>query len=288
MDTKTVATEQKPDPQAADFAAQKALFDAAVAKTKLAQGGPLPEKGGPAATTARTPPEKPAEEPEPKPQPKPKKPKQPKPEEPSALEKQIAALQAEVAELKAPKPEEPEDPYETLRAKMLSKGRDEEEVNDLIEMLETAHAPQAKRLAQLEKILEDATKAGRASISKSNQRRLSEAHAQLKNPDVWKVIDSAVMSGSLGRFTSVEDAYDAAVALIYGEEEGDDGDEVPEDVEREASRIAASSMTAPSKTPRKEARSYDERAKEHFEFIKSNPDDKAGALRLARELGLRP
>lgn len=269
--------EEKPDPQTTAFEAQKARFDEAVAKTK-ANGDAVPA-GAEAAPAAEAPP---------KPVKKAKKPRL----EPSPFEQEVAELKRQVAELSKAKAEPEIDERVELARSRLTERFGTEEADVILESFSALREDDRRQIAEMRSVIEEATKAGRANLSRSNQRRLSKQHPQLKSPDAWGVIHDRAMSvyeKNPKGFDSIEDAYDEVVTALYGEpeEEPEDAAEAPEEVEELASRIAASQMTAPTKSPRRENRSKEERAKEHFEFMKNNPDDKAGAKRLARELGLR-
>ena len=265
------APEPKPDPQVAEFEKQKKLFEEAVAKTQ----GTAPAE--PAAEAA--------------PEPKPKKARKPK-AEPHPLEAEVATLRAQVAELSKPKEVEPtpDERTELARSK-LAQRFGEDEANDLIDTFNELRGEDRRRVEQLERVIEGATRAGRANLSKSNQRRLSGDFPQLKNEGAWKIVHEQALAAfekDPKSFEDLEDAYDQTALALYGEPADDDeGEDVPEDVQRVASRIAASQMTVPTKAPKREARSYEERAKEHFEWIKKNPQDKLGAIKMAIELGLR-
>lgn len=291
MSTKTAPESQKPDPKTVEFEAAKAAFEAAKKKTAVAEGRePAPEK-------APEPVEAVAEKPAAEPKKKLKAPKAPEPKsEPSGLEKQIAALNARLDAALAPKEQEPEpdEALDGIRAK-LTERFGEEEAADVLESIEARHAPLAKRIAQLEKILEQATQAGRQSISKSNQKRLAEIYPQLKREEAWKVLHAQALAAferDPKAYESAEDAYDALAIALYGEpeseeSESEDEEEAPDDVEVAASRIAASAMTTPGRT-RSERRTPEEKHRELHAYIVKHPDDKAGHRRLARELGLRP
>jgi len=276
-----LAAEPKADPKATEFEAQKAAFEAAVAKTK-ADGDTPPEVHIPESD-----PEKPEAKPA-KPEKKAKKSKQ----EPSALEQEVAALRSQLTELSKAKAEpEVDERQERARAR-LAERFGEEEADAMLETFEDLRGDDKKELAEMRRILEEATKAGRQNLSKSNQKRLVAAHPQLKNGEAWEMVHDRALAAyqkDPKKYDSIEDAYDAVVQALYGEPdegEGDDEDP-PEEVERTASRIAASQMTVPTKVPRRENRSKEERAKEHFDYLKKNPEDLAGAKRLAKELGLR-
>lgn len=278
MGTNSDAAAERPDPEKQKLADAKAKFEAAVKKTKIQEGliapDPEPKADAPGPATAT---EVVAA-----------KPKAPKPDPLKALQDQVAALTARLEEKAKQKPEEDEDPVEEIRGR-LSERFGEEEAQDLIDQL---HTPLAKRLEQLETVLREATQRGQANVSKANQKRLSKDHPQLKSPEAWAVLEGAVRAAfekDPKAYESVEDAFDAKALALYGapEEEAQvEDDAADEETEVEASRIAAASLTAPGKAPRKETRSREERAKEHLAYIIKHPDDKAGHKRLARELGL--
>lgn len=292
MSTKTVAEPQKPDPETAKFEAAKASFEAAKAKTAAQEGrGPSPAKTEEA-------PKEPAEAPAPKPAKKPAKAQKAAAPatETSGLEKQVAALTARLEAALAPKEPEPEpdEALEAIRAK-LTERFGEEEAGDLVEMMEARSGPLAKRIAQMEKMIEQATQAGRQSISKANQKRLAAIHPQLARDEAWQVLHAQALAAfekNPKAYDSAEEAYDALATALYGEPESEEPEseseeEAPDDVEVAASRIAASSMTTPGRT-RSERRTPEEKHRELHAYIVKHPDDKAGHRRLARELGLRP
>lgn len=286
MGTKTSTTQQSLTPEQQHEAA-KATFEAAVAKTKAQEGKT------PAPAAAEKAPE-PAVDEKPK---APAKPKAAKPKQPDPMD----ALRAEIAELKSkldqpkPEPEVEEDPLEPFRAKLTARFGDEEAA-DLLELVEATNRPLRDQVKQLQGIIQEATKQGRAGIAKANQKRLAAVHPQLKNAAAWEMLQAAVIADfekNPKAYESVEDAYDAKAAILYGdpeaeEEPSEDAEEdAPDDVEEAASRIAASAMTAPGRA-KSERRTPDEKHRELHKFIVQHPDDKAGHRRLARELGIRP
>lgn len=279
MGNTSAETAPKLDPEKQKLADAKAKFEQAVQKTKIQEGRIAPPAAeAPAAAAA---PEAP-----PKPAPKPKAPSKPDPLK--ALQDQVAALTARLEEKAQQKPDDDEDPLEEIRGR-LSERFGEDEAQDLIDQL---HTPLAKRLEQLETVLREATQRGQANVSKANQKRLAAIHPQLKSAEAWAVLEGAVRAAfdkDKNAYESVEDAFDAKALALYGapEEEAEVEEEPEEDVEAEASRIAAAALTPPGKAPRKEGRSHEERSKELFQFIQKHPEDKAGAKRLSRDLGLR-
>jgi hypothetical protein len=287
MGTKTAAEAAPLSPEQ-QHAAAKAAFNAALQKTAEQEG----KTKAPAAPVA----EKPAEPVEPKPAPaKPKPAPKPKTDELAALRAKIAELEGKIATPKPPEPEEEEDPLEPFRAKLAARFGDEE-ATELLELVEATSRPLREQVKQLQGILRDATNQGRANISKSNQKRLAEVHPQLKNKAAWDVLHASVLADfekNPKAFESIEDAYDAKAAALYGEPEaaeepeGEAAEGAPEEVEEAASRIAASAMTAPGRA-RKESRTSEEKHRELFNYIQKHPDDKAGHRRLGRELGIRP
>lgn len=299
------ATAPAPDSPEAIYAQQKQAFEAAKAKTARDAGAaaqkepkaakePEPEKAP--ETPAETPEPVKAEAP-PLPLPKPKKVKAEKPKAPDALATltaQIAALEAKLSAVTAPKASEPEpaddDPFVAHRAKLAEK-IGEEEADVFLEILSERDAAKDARLAQLEKIIQDATAHGRKNVAKSNRSRLAEDFPHLKvSDDAWDMLNNLV-SASFEKnpkaYGSVEEAYDDIAEKLYGslrpvEPETSDED----DDEKHASRIAASQMTPPRVAGQRQQRSRIEKQREHFEFMKKNPGDKEGARRLARELGI--
>ncbi len=282
-------------PEAA-HAAAKAKFQEVLKKTKIQEGLAKPDPA-PEVETPKT--EAPAAEAAPV-APKPKAPKVKKPDPLEALRAEIADLKTK---LEAPKPPEPEpeddDPLAAYRDKLVSRFG-EEEATELLEVMEASHRPLREQVKQLQGILKAATESGRANISKSNQKRLAALHPQLASESAWKMFDNQVdaeWKAHPKKYASADEAYDAVATAFYGEaaseDEDDEGEEeaseteAPEEVEEAASRIAAGSMTTPGRAPRKESRSQEDRAREHLKFIIKHPEDKAGAKRLARELGLR-
>lgn len=303
------ATAPAPDSPEALYAAQKAAFEAAKAKTAQQNGAKAPKE--PKAAKEPEPekaPETPAETPEPVkaeapplPLPKPKKAKAEKPKAPAApdalaaVTAQLAALEAKLSALTAPKSQEPEpdddDPLEGVKAK-LTERFGEDEAGALLEALEAIHAPAAQRIAQLEQVIKDAHAHGRKNIAKSNRSRLAEDFPHLKvSDDAWDMLNNLVTASfekNPKAYGSVEEAYDDIAEKLYGSlrpVESEESDEEDDD-EKQASRIAASQMTPPRVAGQRQQRSRIEKQREHFEYMKKNPGDKEGARRLARELGI--
>jgi len=286
MAQKQEIPQQKPDSETEKFEAAKAQFEAAAQKTKAVEGS-VPKAAVEAAAATPKVEEQAAEKPVVA---KPKAPKKPAKVEPNPLETKLEALSARLEAALASKQEEPEEenPMDGIRAK-LSERFGEEEASDLIEALETLHAPAAKRLAQLEDILKKATETGRRNLSKANQKRLAETFSQLSRDEAWEIVHNqavAAFERDPKAYGSTEEAYDAIALAMYGEPESEapEVEDATDDVEIAASRIASASMTAPAKTPRQEPRTQTEKAREVFDYLKKHPDDKAGAKRLAREL----
>jgi hypothetical protein len=273
-----IAAETRVDPQQTEFEVQKQRFEAAVAKTK-AEGDTPPDVKIPETASGE-------------PEPKPAKAKPKRKPESSALEQEVQGLKARIEELSKPKEpevEEDDDRVDAVRGR-LAERFGVEEADAMLESFNALREGDRREIAQMRHVLEEATKAGRANLSRTNQKRLASEHPRLKSKEAWESFHELALARyqkNAKQYESVEDAYDELAEALYGEEEADESAEAPEEIEQVASRIAASQMTPPSKSHRRESRSKEERAKEHFEFIKKNPDDLLGAKRLAKELGLR-
>lgn len=278
--------EQEKDPGAEQFQAAKSAFEAALEKTKRDAG----DTPAPAPKKAK------AKKPEPKPEPVAEAPK----EEPAApavdvsgLEKRLADLQSKLEALST-KPEEPEeeeepeDPYAEVREDLKERfGEDEGEA--LLKALDKIAGPQAKRLKDLEKYIAEAANTGRKNISSTNKKRLRESYSNLTD-DAWEMIHERVVAGfgkDPKKWASAEDAYDAVTRSIYGEPSKVEDEEVEADEEEQnhASRVAASSLTPPTRTKEK-PKDKEAASRELFQFLFKHPDDKQGAAKLARDLGI--
>lgn len=289
MATKTAET--KPlalDPQSEKFNAAKAQFEAAIKKTALDDGAeePKAEEAKPVVTEAAV--EAPEKPPPPqKPKPKIKAPVAKEEPKPSPTDKRLEELSKKLDALvgKDSEPEE-EDPFAGVRGKLIEKFGEEDSAA-ILEAMEAAAGPQRKRLAQLESILKEATKNGRAALSKTHQKRLSEVYPQLGNDRAWGMVHDQVVSlfeKEPTRYSSVDEAYDDVVVSLYGEVAEDEEEGGEKQRELEASRIAASSMTPPSSSAKEKPLTRSQASLEVFKHLFKNPSDKAGAMRLARQL----
>ncbi len=283
MATKTPAgqpTEEKlqslgaaPAPQDDPLAGAKKAFEQALAKTKAQEDadGTTDE-----VTIIEQPKKKVAAKPKPEPV------AEPKTDELAAIKAELAELKRERAEKKQPKAEpEPEvDHYAAVKAQ-LSEQFGEEEGEILAGALKAINEPRDRRLAQLESFIQTASEKSRAFSAQNIRSRLKESYSQLKSDEAWEVVKDraeAVMS----KHESLDDAYEATVKALYGDVKKED--EPGEDAEEEASRIAASLPTAPSGKTRERKMTSDEKARAIFDHLLENPDDAAGAKRLARQL----
>lgn len=295
MGKQTVDTAQKPDPEVERFQAAKASFEAALKKTSEQQG--LQAAAEPAKEEA----EKPAEDPKKaavvKPAPtKPAAPKtaaaqkpKPEPQKPDPLveiQAQLKALQAKLDAKIEPEPED--DELEGIKAELVERFGDEEGAA-LAKALEAVHAPAKRRIEQLENFLRDATNQGAKNVARTNRSRLAATWPHLaENDEAWSVIRDrveAVTAKDPAKFESLEDAYDAVAEAVYGGI-AVSGEKPDQDAEEEAARISASAMSAPAKSGQDKKLTQMQAAKAVFEHLKKNPEDKAGAKRLARELKL--
>lgn len=299
MGSTDTAAPAKPDPKEVQFASMKEAFEEAKRRTALEAGekaAPKPDGAKPEAAPEPEKAEKPAEE-----APKPKKPKAPKATPaptPDPVLAQLKALEDKIAALTAPKPPEPEpqeDPLDAIRGE-LAERFGEDEAGALVKALEALHAPAAQRIAQLEKIIQEATTQGRKNVAKSNRARLAADYPHLKESnDAWEMLNSLVVASfekDPKKYASVEEAYDDVATKLYGslkaqeDVESEEESSEEEDVEEVASRIAASALTPPANAPKRERRSQMDKRREHFAYLQKHPGDKAGAARLARELGI--
>lgn len=280
-----------PDPQKAQFEAAKAAFEEAKRKT-AAQEGLTKEEPEAAAPAPAPEPAKAAEKPQPKPKPvaKPAPAKiaaEKAPDPLAAIQAQLKALQEKLDARAAPEPEPEENPFEVI-SERLKERFGEDEASTLIEALEAIHGPAQKRIAQLEGVLREATKRGRQMSSKTNRQRLSESYPHLgTNEDAWRMVHEQALSMNErepDRFASLDEAYDAVTQALYGGIETT-GAAPDEEAEEEASRIAASTMTAPEKSASERKVGQLDAARAVLKHLKDNPEDLAGAKRIARELG---
>ena len=296
MATEQTAEAPKLDPETERFKQAKASFEAALKKTAAQQG--MAEESAETAADApaevaapevapakpKTPKVKAAKPPTPKPV------EAPKPDPLAAIHAQLAALTQRLESRQAPAPEpeaEDDDPLADVRAE-LTERFGAEEGSALVKALEAINAPAQKRLAQLEGVLREATRRGGIAVAKTNRQRLAESLPHLKaNNEAWSVIEdrvAAISEREPNKYATLEDAYDGVAQALYGDLQSADDDESAE-AEEEASRIAASSMTAPSRSNGDRPLTRLEAAKAVFNHLKKNPEDKAGAKRIARELG---
>lgn len=128
-------------------------------------------------------------------------------------------------------------------------------------------------------------KRGRVQIEKSNRSRLQKEYGQLENDAAWNVIQShaaSLMASEDSEFSSPEEAYDATVKALYGEKQR--GELPSEEEVEEAERIAASQPSQPGRTRKEPKPDAMKIAKAQFDHLWKNPDDVAGAQRLAAKL----
>jgi hypothetical protein len=284
MATKTPAgqpTEEKlqslgaaPAPKDDPLAGAKKAFEQALAKTKAQEeaDGTTDE-----VTIIEQPKKKVAAKPKPE-----LVAEQPKSDELAAIKAELAELKRERAEKKQPKAEpEPEvDHYAAVKAQ-LSEQFGDEEGEILANALKAINEPRDRRLAQLESFIQTASEKSRAFSAKNIRSRLKDSYSQLKSDEAWEVVKDRAES-VMSKHESLDEAYEATVKALYGEAKS--GDDPAAEAEEEASRIAASLPTAPSGKTRERKMTSDEKARAIFDHLMDNPEDAAGAKRLARQL----
>jgi hypothetical protein len=297
MDTKKAAAQSATSPTAEDklralgaspakkedpLASAKASFNAALAKTREQDGGEdveekvtileQPKKGAIAKPKAEV-----VVEP-------------PKPDNSAEL----AELRSQIAELKsarepkqAEKPAEPQtSDYDSIQAQLQEEFGDDEGAV-LGKALRALLQPREDRLSRLEKMLTTAIEKSNIKSSKDNRSRLAENYGQLKSQEAWDVVKDRVeslMSKSPDKYDSQADAYDAVAKALYGEPGAAAEATANEAAELEASRIAAS-LPTPPKANKSEAKVTGvQRSRAIFDHLFKNPEDVAGAKKMARKL----
>lgn len=256
-------------------AAAKAAFEAAVKKTNEAAGERGEEEVIKVEAVGR-------KEPEPKPAPKPA-PKKAEPDYKAELE----AVKRELAALKERKPEpvkeEPKRPsdYESVQAE-LSEHFGAEEGEVLGKTLRALLEPREQRIAQLEDLIKKAVEQSKAQTAKAIRARIAKDYDHLSESDeAWSIVRTqADALLSTGKFDTAEEAYDHVVQSLYGAAK----EQAEKDAEEETSRIAASTPTQPSAARREKKMTNDQKSFAIFEHLRKDPTDKAGAMRLARDL----
>jgi len=289
MDKKSAqpAAQAKPkDPEAETLQSARAIFDQVLENSRKQR-----EAEGDVEAPAET--EQPAEKPKkaPKAAAKPVKEKPaPEPTAPdyASMERELAELKSKVSEKeKAPeKTEKKPDALESVK-RYLAEQFGDTEGEALGNALESIVTPLMARTEQLEKILQEATKRGRDTAAKSNRARIGEKFPHiLKQDAAWKILKEqaeALATKEPTRFESPEDVYDFVADSLYGHLAEEDENEDQEDDE-EAERVAASAMTPPSRTKAPRKLSQEERSRAVFAHLLKNPDDLAGAKKVARQL----
>lgn len=260
----------------AAFAEAKANFEGALAKTKAEAGEAEPEA---IREESRVEPAEPA-----RPEPKAKRAGS---DELRALKAELAEMKRQMATPKVEKRAEPEvdEDFEVVQAELVDQfGEDEGKA--LGRALKAIVEPKERRLAQIERLLEDGMKRGRKQIATSNRSRLAETYSNLKGEDgdeAWEIVKERVegiLRSDPDRYDSPEDAYEATAQALFGKPRT----ELPsaEDVE-EASRIAASQPTQPGRTKQERKLTQDQKARAVFDHLRKNPDDVAGARRISQQ-----
>jgi hypothetical protein len=214
------------------------------------------------------------------------KPEAKKPEAVDHSKVELEKLRRELAEVKEklptpPKPEPEASDFDAVQAH-LAEQFGEEESAILIKSFKALIAPRENRIASLEQMIHQAIEKSNVSTAKANRARLSKEYSHLGESDkAWEMIDSQAkaLMGS-GDYDTPDAAFDAVVAALYGEAKAKAAD----DAEEEASRIAASTPTQPGSARRERKLTNDQKSRAIFDHLVKNPDDAAGAKRLAREL----
>lgn len=263
------AADAVPSQKADPLADAKAAFEQALAKTKAESDDAEPEVEREKA-----------------------EPKQAQP----AHEKELAALREELKELrssltsKAREREEPEEDsapsdFESVQSELVERFGDDEGVA-LAKAFRALVEPREQRLMKIEAMLEEGMRRGRMQTLKTNRQRLASEYPQLaKNEDAWETVQARaqhLFNKDADKYTTIEEAYDATVEALYGKPSKR---ELPdEDVELEASRIAASTPTQPGRTKKEKPLSNDQVSRAVFDHLFKNPEDVGGARKLARTL----
>lgn len=261
-------------PEADPLAAQKRAFEEALAKTK-AEEGDAPEPD-------------PVVEPVPRKKPKAEKAKPaPEPVE-DPMQRRLADLERRLEEAqRAPqKPAEPAvDPLKAMQERLAEKFGEDEGAT-LAETFGDYLRPLLERTALMEKMLVDATERGRKQTAVANHKRLSKEHAQLKGNDAaLGMIDmqvEALVSKNPSKFSSLDEAYDHVVEALYGGQE--EAEEEADEGEGDADAIAASAPTIPNHKTSERKLTNEQKSRQIFDHLFKNPDDAAGAAKLARQL----
>jgi len=268
---------EKADP----LAQAKAHFDAALAKEKAERAGDVEAEPEPEAA-----PEKPAKKPKAE-----KAKAAPKPEaDVESLTKQVKELSTKIAEREKPvekKAEPAKDPMEAVKA-YLAEQFGEDEAAALSTAFGSVLAPLLKRTEQMEQIIAEASKRGKDLASKSNRSRVGEKYEHLLKQDgAWKMVQAqaeALATSEPNKFETPEEYYDHVADTLYGEMVADKEPEEEDEVEEEAERVKASQMTNPSRSKAERKLSPEEKSKAIFDHLLKNPDDLAGAKKVARQL----
>ena len=266
------APEEKPPSEKFDEA--KKAFAAAVEKTN----GTKPSETEEEVVSVEAVKAKPKTE-EVKPKPAPKKPEPDYKAETERLRRELAEAKAKA---EPPKKEEPKpSDYDTIQAE-LSEQFGEEEGQILGRTLRALLEPREQRISQLEKLIERAVEQSKIQSAKANRSRISKEYDHLADDDeAWEIVKSqADARYAQGKHETQDEAYEYVANALYGAVKS----KAVEDAEEEASRIAASTPTQPSSTSRERKASKEQRARALFNHLLKNPDDVAGAQRVAENL----
>jgi len=86
------------------------------------------------------------------------------------------------------------------------------------------------------------------------------------------------------KFETPEEIYDHVAETLYGAAEEAESVEAVEDDSEEVERIKASTVSEPGRAKRERSLTNDEKSKAIFDHLFKNPDDLAGAKKVARQL----
>lgn len=271
------------------LAQEKAAFTELVAKRdaeNAAKAAPPPKtKAAPKAETPHL-----AAEPETE---KPKAAAAPAPK----YDEELAALRAELAELKAaakPKEPEPEPEEEPEIAPELSEQFGESETKALMAMMK----PLLDRISSMEKMIENAQKQSVEQLSKSQRQRLAEKNPLLaKSERAWEALHRSVLEDfekNPKKYPDVDSAYNKAYADFYGEDEEPEAaveEEKPdlaaaekEKEEETVSRIKASSPSTPGHAKREKKGDVLSASYKAFQHLQKHPGDVNGARGAFRNM----
>lgn len=213
----------------------------------------------------------------------------PKKVEPDSSKLEFESIKREISELrerlstKTPEKKEEARPsdYDSIQAE-LSEQFGEEEGAILGKTLRALLEPRERRISHLENLIEKAVEQSKLQASKSNRSRLAKDYPHLEDgDDAWGIIQSQAQSlMSSGKYESTEEAFNAVAQMLYGEVKA----KAEEDAEEVASRIAASTPTQPSAARRERKLTNEQKSRMIFDHLAKNPDDAAGAKRLAQQL----